>query len=168
MKNGMISISLSLFLALILFGNLSCGKPEKEVIKGEAIEGKAPDFMLMDLEGNEVRLSDYKDKMVLLVFGATWCPYCRAEIPHLKELYSEYKDKELEILSIDILESREKVSDFAQEHNLPYRVLLDRDGKVAKLYRVLGVPTKILINKDGMIVCRECRSVDVLLKQEIG
>ncbi|MBW2598307.1 MAG: TlpA family protein disulfide reductase [Deltaproteobacteria bacterium] len=76
---------------------------------------------------------------------------------------SKYKEKGFEILNIDIQESKEKVSAYANEHKLPYKVLLDMDGRVASMYGVRGVPTKILINKDGTILCVACRSIDIML-----
>lgn len=167
----MYRLFLSMFLAVSLFGCSSSGnssKEEKWDIKEQSIEEKAPDFVLEDLEGKKVKLSDYKGKVVLLVFSTTWCQYCRAEIPHLKKLYSQYKEKGLEIINIDIQESREKVSSFAAKHKLPYKVLLDNDGEVARTYDVRGVPTKILIGKDGKILCRECRSVGTLLESLLG
>jgi peroxiredoxin len=132
-------------------------------IREQSIEEKAPDFVLGDLNENEIKLSDYKGKEVLLVFGTTWCPYCREEIPHLKNMYSRYKERGLEIFNIYIQESKEKVAAFAAKYELPYKVLLDVDGRVAFGYRVRGVPTKFLISKDGVILCRACRSIDVLL-----
>lgn len=149
-----------------LFSYPSCNdnsKEEKWDIKEQSIEKKAPDFVLNDLKENRVKLSDYKGKEVLLVFGTTWCPYCRAEIPHLKKTYSQYKEQGLEIINIYIQERKEKVAAFAAKYELPYKVLLDVDGSVAHGYRVQGVPTKFLISKDGDILCRACRSIDVLL-----
>jgi len=124
---------------------------------------KAPDFILEDLKGKKVKLSDYNRKHVLLAFGATWCRYCRAEIPQLKEIYSKYKEKGLEIINIYTQESKEKVSSFTTKYELPYKVLLDMEGRVAYRYGVRGVPTNILINRDGTIICMACRDVDVLL-----
>ncbi len=156
----------ALIFIFSLFSYPSCknnSEEEKWDIKEQSIEEKAPDFVLSDLKENRVKLSDYKGKEVLLVFGTTWCPYCRAEIPHLKKIYSQYKEKGLEIINIYIQERKEKVSAFASRYELPYKVLLDVDGRVAHGYRVRGVPTTFLISKDGDILCRACRSIDVLL-----
>lgn len=156
------------FLGYSFSENSSQGKEiEKFDITKQSIEEKAPDFVLEDINGKKVKLSDYKGKLILLVFSTTWCPYCRAEIPHFKKLYSQYKGKEFEIFNIDIQESKRKVASFAEKYELPYKVLLDSDGKVAYTYGVRGVPTKILISKDGIILCRECRSVDILLENQL-
>ena len=163
----MYRLFLSMFLALSLFGcstSQHSSKEEEWDIKEQSIEEKAPDFVLEDLEGKEVKLSDYKGKVVFLVFSTTWCRYCRAEIPHLKKMYSQYKEKGLEVINIDIQESKEKVSSFAAKHELPYKVLLDEDGEVARSYDVKGVPTQILIDGNGEILSRDSRSVETLLE----
>ena len=115
-------------------------------------QGTAPDFSLLSLENEEVTLSQFRGKeAVMLVFGATWCPYCVEEIPELKEIYNNYKDKGLRILYIDIQESREKVESFAKSRSIPYTVLLDASGEVANAYGVRGIPHQAVINKDGTI-----------------
>ena len=159
---------------ILVFGLFGCPstetkpKEEKWETSKQSVEIKAPDFVLEDLKGNQVMLSDYKGKPVLLVFTATWCPYCRAEIPHLKEIYSRYNAKGLEIIYIDIQESVEKVSSYMAKHKIPFKTLLDKDGKVAYLFGVRGVPTQFLIGKDGTILCMECRSVDGMLNKLFG
>jgi peroxiredoxin len=126
---------------------------------------KAPDFVLTDLNGQKFRLSDHKGKRpVLLIFSTTWCTFCRAEIPHFKSLYASYAKQGLEIVNIDIQESKEKVAKFVTKNELPYRTLLDEDGTVSGVYEVRGVPTMVLVDKNGMIVCHQCRTVDTLLK----
>ena len=157
-----------------LFGLLGCSvtesNPKQEYldVERQSVEVKAPDFVLEDLKGNQVMLSDYKGKAVLMVFTATWCPYCRAEIPHLKEIYSKYYAKGLEIIYIDIQESREKVSSFMTKHNIPFKTLLDMDSKVAHLFGVRGIPSQFLIGKDRTILCKACRSTDGMLKKLFG
>jgi len=128
-------------------------------------EIKAPDFVLTDLKGQPFRLRDYKGKKpVLIIFSTTWCTFCLQEIPHFKSLYATYAKQGLEVVNIDIQESKEKVAKFAAKHELPYRTLLDRDGTVSGVYEVRGVPTLILVDKNGLIVCRQCRTVDTVLK----
>ncbi len=169
--NGKSRVFISLLLVLSLVGYVSAensSKKGKWDIKEQNIEEKAPDFVLEDLQGKKVKLSDYKGKVVLLVFSTTWCSYCREEIPSLKKIYSQYKGKGLDILNIDIQESQKKASSFAAKHKLPYPVLLDKDGEIAAAYNVRGVPTQVLIDKNGTILCRACRSVDSLLKRLLG
>lgn len=166
-----LSVIIMVCSLLLLFGCPSSedtSKKEKYDIRKQGIEQRAPDFMLEDLKGNKVKLSDHKGKEILLVFSTTWCLYCRAEIPYLKKIYSKYKEKGLEIIHINIQESREKVSSYAIKYQLPYKVLLDIDGKVASIYGVRGVPTKVLIGQDGTILCVACRSIDIMLDMLFG
>ena len=161
-----------LFSALLVFSVLNCSSPQPEEKKSKkydireaSIENKAPDFVIKDLKGDDVRLSDYKNRPVLLVFSTTWCKYCRTEIPHIKNLYSTYGKKDLEIINIFVQEPAGKVAAFKDKHALPYRVALDSDGRVAELFDVRGVPTLVLLDREGRVVCHTCRSVDSLLKE---
>lgn len=166
---GTFRLLFGMILVFSLLGLFAClpseeaSKEEKWDIKKQSIEKKALDFALEDLNGNTVKLSDYKGQNVLLVFSTTWCSYCRKEIPQLKQLYAKYKEKGFEIINIDIQERKGKVSAFTVEHKLPYKVLLDKDVTVASMYGVRGVPTKVLISKDGTIICFACRSIDIML-----
>ena len=116
-----------------------------------------PDFTLQDTESHSVTLSSFKDKSpVLLVFWATWCPYCIEEMPKLVRLQKEYGDK-LKILAIDIQEPRARVVSFARNRNIDLTILLDEEGDVSANYGLAGVPTLVLIDKDGMGVLADNR-----------
>ena len=157
---------LGFFVALLLpFAALDLLGHRDAMAAKDVREEKAPDFVLKDLQGRKFRLSENWGKPVLLIFGATWCPYCRDEIPRLKDIYANYSKRGLVILNIDIQESKEKVSRFAESYKLPYRVLLDEKADVAESYGVQGVPTMFLIDKKGMILCRPCRSVEPLIEK---
>ncbi|HRT62360.1 MAG TPA: TlpA disulfide reductase family protein [Syntrophales bacterium] len=163
----MMRLCIPFILALCLLGCSSpppdSTKPKKFDIREKSIENRAPDFVLKDLKGADVRLSDYKNRPVLLVFSTTWCRYCRDEIPHIKKLHASYGRKNLEIINIFVQETAGKVAAFAEKHELPYRVVLDADGQVADRYDVKGVPTIVFIDREGRIVCHACRSIDTVL-----
>jgi peroxiredoxin len=130
----------------------------------KTVEEKAPDFVLADLKGQKFRLSDHRGKRpVLIIFSTTWCTFCKAEIPRFKSLYATYARQGLEVVNIDIQESKEKVAKFASQNQLPYRVLLDEDGSVSGVYEIRGVPTMVLVDKNGMVACRQCRTVESVL-----
>lgn len=113
---------------------------------------KAPDFSLKDLNGKTVKLSDYKGKVVILNFWATWCPYCIDEMPDLDKLSKEYsKSGETVILAIDVQEDAKKVEKFVSDNKFSLPVLLDTDGSVASAYGISGYPTTFIINKDGTV-----------------
>ena len=123
----------------------------------------APDFSLKDLQGKTFKLNKYSGKPVLLFFGATWCPSCRAEIPAYKNIYATYSKQGLEVIYIDIMEPAEKVARFAKTNSLSYRVLLDEDGNVADNYGFIGVPTLILVDKEGYVAKISHRTSDLPL-----
>ncbi len=109
----------------------------------------APDFELASLDGPSVRLSQFKGQPVLLSFGASWCPDCRAEAPLLQELHENHPD--LTILLIDSQESPAAVRDFASEFGMTHPVLLDTDGSVSDRYQIVAIPTELFIDADGII-----------------
>jgi peroxiredoxin len=93
-----------------------------------------------------------KGKPVLIFFGTTWCPGCRTEIPVYKKVYETYVPRGLEVIYINIMEPAQKVRRFAEAQSLPYRVLLDENGSVGNAYNVVGVPSIILVDKEGQII----------------
>ena len=121
------------------------------------------DFTLKDLTGQSFTLSKQQGKPVLLIFSATWCPSCRSEIPHFKQLYSTYSPLGLTMVNIDIQESMEKVSHFSSNNALPYRILLDMDGSVSTAYNIRGIPSLVLIGRDGNLISREYVMMDSIL-----
>jgi len=112
----------------------------------------APNFILIDLKGNEVNLEDYRGKGVLLNFWATYCPPCEKEMPYLESAYKDYKDKGIEILAVDVGEPRILVDQFVSKKGLSFPVLLDWKGDTADLYKVQTLPITVLINEKGEIV----------------
>lgn len=112
----------------------------------------APDFTLRDLSQKSFTLGNYKDKQaVLLFFWTTWCPFCRTELKILKERYPELAKEGLELGAINAGESASKVENFAKSYNLPFRVLLDTDTSVSGDFGILGIPTYILVDKEGYV-----------------
>lgn len=112
----------------------------------------APDFTLKDLNGNDVKLSDYKGKIVILNFWAVWCKYCLLEMPDFNELNKELEiEDEVVILAVNSQESPEKVKEYLTSSNIDLKVLLDQDGTVTQTYGISGFPTTFFINKDGTL-----------------
>jgi cytochrome c biogenesis protein CcmG/thiol:disulfide interchange protein DsbE len=115
----------------------------------------APDFTFPDLDGSQVSLSDFTDKVVLVNIWATWCPPCREEMPSMQKLYERFKGQDLEILAVSIdAKGREAVAPFMQEMNLTFPALLDREEKIRSLYRITGVPESFIIDRNGILVQR--------------
>jgi peroxiredoxin len=109
----------------------------------------APDFTLQTLDGQAVRLSDYRGHVVLLNTWATWCPPCRAEMPDLEAYYQKHQEDGFVVLAVNSQESPDTVAAFLGEHDFSFPVLLDPDGEVMREYGVLGLPTSFFIDRDG-------------------
>jgi thiol-disulfide isomerase/thioredoxin len=118
---------------------------------------------LDDVQGKTFKLSSQRGNPVIIFFGATWCPACRSEMPYYKALYEKYAKQGLKFLYIDINESTKRVTRFAKENSFPYLVLLDSDGSVANDYNITGVPTLILVDKQGNIIGISHRTADLPL-----
>ena len=111
----------------------------------------APDFLLELVDGGETRLSDFRGQPVVLNFWATWCRPCRQEMPQLVEAYDKYKDEGLVIIGLNLQEGRSVIQPFADEYGMDFPLLIDRDGDVGDKYRLLGLPTTLFIDADGVI-----------------
>ncbi len=114
------------------------------------------DFTLQDVDGRPVSLAPLIGKRpVLLIFWATWCPHCKETVPVINRMHKEpAANGNVQILALDYMESPKKVKAFLEEKMVAFPVLLDRKGSVAKAYKVVGVPTYILIGRDGRIAFR--------------
>ena len=113
----------------------------------------AVDFTLPDLQGNAVGLSDLRGQVVLLNFWATWCPPCRAEMPSMQALYTDYREKGFTILAIaSDVGGTGSVAPFVERLELTFPVLLDPRNVVGTRLPVLGIPTSYLLDKQGRLV----------------
>jgi peroxiredoxin len=128
--------------------NTASQKPTEEVTT-VAVD-VFPGFTLADLQGNAVSLEDLRGRVVLVVFFATWCPPCRAEVPALNHLWETYGEADLEVVAIavDPREGTEKVARFVDEQAIRYTVLLGT-RETGRRYQVQGIPTTYLIGRDG-------------------
>ncbi|MGE5189432.1 MAG: cytochrome c biogenesis protein CcdA [Gemmatimonadota bacterium] len=117
--------------------------------------GTMADFTLPDTAGRPITLSRFADGApVLLVFWATWCPYCNAAVPAINALHSGGAGGDLRILAVDYKESPRTVAAFIGAKGVRYRVVLDGDGAVARRYGIVGIPTYILVGRAGTVVYR--------------
>ncbi|MEJ2345026.1 MAG: TlpA disulfide reductase family protein [Gammaproteobacteria bacterium] len=120
----------------------------------------APDFDLPDVDGHRHRLSDYRGKLVVLNFWATWCPPCRREMPSMERARRALKGDKIVILAVDVGEDEDTVFKFTADFPVRFPLLLDRKGKVVKEYPVVGLPTTYIINAKGYITHRAVGSRD--------
>ena len=145
---------LSLLLAATaVFTGCSAAKQteaQKAAAKARASRKPAPDFTLTDSNGAKVKLADYRGKVVLLNFWATWCGPCQVEIPWFQEFQQQYRAKGLEVLGVSMDDDGwAAVKPYIAAHKLNYRILLG-DDSVAQLYGGLeALPTTFMIDREG-------------------
>ena len=118
----------------------------------------APDFTLTNLDGQEVSLSDYRGKVVLLNLWATWCPPCRSEMPSMQELYERFPRENFTILAVAApnppRETRQKIEEFISNGSYTFPVLLDDSHSVYRRYGSGSVPTSWIVDPDGNLAAR--------------
>ena len=121
----------------------------------EQANPKAPDFTLEDMQGNKVSLSDFKGKIVVVNFWATWCPPCIEEMPSMEKLHQKFKGEDFVLLAVNVEEdSRSIVERFLKKNPFTFPVLLDQDAVVQQLFGAYRFPETIIINRQGEIVTR--------------
>ena len=154
------------FLLVGAFGVLQylASLPKAPGIAPEATQARdlfPLDFALPDLQGNTVRLSDLRGKVVLINVWATWCYPCRVEMPSMHALYQDYREKGFEILAISIdVQGKDVVAPFVAEYGLSFPVLLDPDNVVSTRLQGRGIPASYLLDKQGRIAGVEIGAKD--------
>ena len=144
MKRSVSSKVFAVVAALFLLG--ACAKSSAVEI-GET----APDFTLQSIDGKATSLSEFKGKVVILDFFASWCPPCRQEIPDFIELQKAYGDKGFVMVGVSLVNMDESKA-FAAQQGINYPVVVD-DGKVSNLYGpIRSIPTTFVLDKDLKIV----------------
>ncbi len=110
-----------------------------------------PDFTLQSLDGQTISLRSQKGRPVVLVFVASWCEVCRAEMPMMVETYQAHRPHDVVFLAVDSYEGRAPVEKFREEFRIPFPLLLDTDGAVASRYNIQGTPTNLFIDRSGQV-----------------
>jgi peroxiredoxin len=135
---------LTLGLALALISSVAaCTKPKETPY--------APDFTLQTISGETVSLSDFRGKPVMLTFWKINCAACQFQMPYTQAFYDEQSGETIAVLTINVGDSASAAQDYVTSRRLTFPVLLDRQGKVAQMYGLPGVPMTFLIDSEGIV-----------------
>ena len=129
----------------------------------EPVKIAAPDFTVQDYEGNQVKLSDFKGKPVIVNFWASWCGPCKSEMPDFDEVYAEYGD-EVQFMMVNLTDgSRETVESakaYIEEQGYSFPVYFDTESEGAIAYGVMAIPTTSFIDEEGNAVAQAMSALD--------
>ena len=129
----------------------------------------APDYTLKAIDGTSLRLSDYRGKVILLDFWATWCAPCQEEIPRFVEWQNEYRDRGLQVIGVSMDDSPEPVQKFSREFRMNYPVAIGTQDIASQYGGILGLPVNFVIGRDGRIKAKHLGMYDLmLLKRELN
>jgi len=112
------------------------------------------EIQLKDQNGRLTRLSEFRGKIVFINFWTTWCLACVVEMPSMEKLHQKFKDKDFAMVGINLQESDATVLEFYKEHQLTFATLLDSSGDVGTTFRIRGIPTTFILDKNGIIIGR--------------
>jgi peroxiredoxin len=110
------------------------------------------DFSLLDINGQQFTLSDFKGKIVFLNFWTTWCPECRIEMPSMEKLYKRLSSQDFTMIAVNLQEPALRVKTFLKKYPLTFSILLDSKGKIGQQFGIRAVPTTFILDKNGGII----------------
>ncbi len=118
----------------------------------------ALNFSTTDMEGKPISLKDFRGKVVILDFWATWCGPCIGEMPNVIKIYNAYKEIGLDVIGINLDKDEVEPRDFLQKYQLPWQHIFDgADGPLKKLYHIGGIPSLWLIDREGKVISNQIR-----------
>lgn len=152
-RAGSSKLVIGLLSLLVLAGAFTVVWVQSSKYEPLTVGKVAPDFELPDLKDRDVRLSDFRGKVVFLNFWATWCKPCKEEMPSMEVLYRNFKDDGLVVLavSIDRVTTKDDIPPFVNSMDLSFPILVDSWGQTDKEYKLMGVPETYIIDQDGVL-----------------
>jgi cytochrome c biogenesis protein CcmG/thiol:disulfide interchange protein DsbE len=138
--------------AWILVATNLMGRTDNTKIAAPREGFQAPNFTLLDLDQNQVKLSSFNNQVILINFWASWCPPCQAEMPAIEAVYQAYRDQGLVVLGIDTVyqDNQADAIQFIHQKGLTFPILLDQ-GSAARAYQLQALPTTFIIDRRGII-----------------
>jgi len=145
-KSAILALGAAMLLGISL---TACAADDPASLKGKA----APGITLKTIDGKDVSLAGMKGKVVLVDFWATWCPPCKESLPHVQKVSADkaLADKGLVVWATDDRETKDVVSAFLKQNSYTFTVLMDDKGAALQAYLVSGIPTTIVIGRDGTV-----------------
>ncbi|MBN2207978.1 MAG: TlpA family protein disulfide reductase, partial [Candidatus Coatesbacteria bacterium] len=146
-----------LIAVVLLLALVGCSSDEGEAeteasTTSVSSAGDAPDFTLRTLDGDTVRLSSLKGKVVILDFWATWCPPCRVTLPLMNKVYEKTRGKDVEVFGVSTDRGpSSKVRSFVESNNISMPILLDSESEASSAYGIRAIPTMFIIDQKGNI-----------------
>lgn len=148
MKSWLLLIPLWLYCA-VTFG----ASPSQTLTPMKSLPA-APDFEMVDMDDNNLKLSAQRGKVVIVNFWATWCPPCLKEMPSMQRAWEQLKDERVEMWAINVGETDEEILIFTARYPVDFPLLLDSDSSVTDQWPVIGLPSTFVIDKQGRIAYR--------------
>jgi peroxiredoxin len=152
-KHRLSGISILFFLSVVTSTIFAETKTE-QTLPGVKKVFAAPDFELRDVDGKLHRLADYRGKVVILNFWATWCPPCRYEMPSMERARKKIEGENMVILAVDVGEDEDTIFSFIANYEVHFPLLMDQEAKTIKSYPVIGLPTTYIIDPQGNVTHR--------------
>ena len=147
------SIVIILSLLWLSFSVLTAQHAQAEVIQIPQKGFSAPNFSLLDTQGQELQLEDFQGQAIILNFWATWCPPCKAEMPDLQNVFIQKQYSGVVVLGVNRTDQDNslELDRFLESYGITFPVLLDSSGEIAKIYNISALPTTYFIRPDGII-----------------
>ncbi len=150
---------MKVFIRLVLMGGLLCVALIPSSVRGEfpflgnpLVGQAAADFTLKTLQGPLVNMTQFRDnKSAIIFFWATWCPHCRAALKELDKQSEQIEKSGIKLILVDVGESAKEVSAYVAKNHIDLTVFLDEDSSLGDPYAIIGVPTFVLVDQEGMV-----------------
>ncbi len=140
------------FIGIASMFFFSKGQAQMLFMENELTGKLAPEFTLEKISGENQSLSDFRDgKNTIVIFWATWCPYCREQLTIMNKRIEELSQQEIKIAAVNLGETSDIINNFIQENNLKLEVFIDEKSSLEELYSVISLPKLVFINKEGNV-----------------